>query len=59
VSVLAQGIPREERQTYGSSRCCSTLATSISKDEVLEHPVVIESYLGTDESTINRSGVRV
>jgi ABC-type branched-subunit amino acid transport system ATPase component/ABC-type branched-subunit amino acid transport system permease subunit len=27
--------------------------------EVLEHPAVIESYLGTDESTINRSGVRV
>ena len=24
--------------------------------EVLEHPAVIESYLGTDESTINRSG---
>jgi ABC-type branched-subunit amino acid transport system ATPase component/ABC-type branched-subunit amino acid transport system permease subunit len=27
--------------------------------EVLEHPAVIESYLGTDESTIKRSGVRV
>jgi ABC-type branched-subunit amino acid transport system ATPase component len=27
-------------------------------DEVLEHPRVIESYLGTDESTINRSGAR-
>jgi ABC-type branched-subunit amino acid transport system ATPase component/ABC-type branched-subunit amino acid transport system permease subunit len=27
--------------------------------EVLEHPAVIESYLGTDESTIQRSGVRV
>jgi branched-chain amino acid transport system ATP-binding protein len=27
--------------------------------EVLEHPAVIESYLGTDESTIRRSGVRV
>jgi ABC-type branched-subunit amino acid transport system ATPase component len=27
--------------------------------EVLEHPAVIESYLGTDEATINRSGVRV
>ncbi len=27
-------------------------------DEVLNHPRVIESYLGTDESTINRSGVR-
>ncbi len=27
--------------------------------EVLEHPAVIESYLGTDESTINRSGLRV
>jgi len=26
--------------------------------EVLEHPRVIESYLGTDESTINRSGSR-
>jgi branched-chain amino acid transport system ATP-binding protein len=26
--------------------------------EVLEHPRVIESYLGTDESTINRSGAR-
>jgi ABC-type branched-subunit amino acid transport system ATPase component/ABC-type branched-subunit amino acid transport system permease subunit len=26
--------------------------------EVLEHPAVIESYLGTDESTIQRSGVR-
>jgi ABC-type branched-subunit amino acid transport system ATPase component/ABC-type branched-subunit amino acid transport system permease subunit len=26
--------------------------------EVLEHPAVIESYLGTDESTINRSGAR-
>jgi len=25
-------------------------------DEVLEHPRVIESYLGTDESAINRSG---
>ena len=24
--------------------------------EVLEHPRVIESYLGTDESAINRSG---
>ena len=24
--------------------------------EVLEHPLVIESYLGTDESAINRSG---
>jgi ABC-type branched-subunit amino acid transport system ATPase component/ABC-type branched-subunit amino acid transport system permease subunit len=28
-------------------------------DEVLEHPAVIESYLGTDESTINRSGAKV
>jgi ABC-type branched-subunit amino acid transport system ATPase component len=27
-------------------------------DEVLSHPRVIESYLGTDESAINRSGVR-
>ncbi|HEX3333377.1 MAG TPA: ATP-binding cassette domain-containing protein, partial [Acidimicrobiales bacterium] len=27
--------------------------------EVLEHPAVIESYLGTDESTIKRSGVKV
>ncbi len=27
--------------------------------EVLEHPAVIESYLGTDESTIRRSGVKV
>jgi branched-chain amino acid transport system ATP-binding protein len=27
--------------------------------EVLEHPAVIESYLGTDESTINRSGAKV
>jgi ABC-type branched-subunit amino acid transport system ATPase component/ABC-type branched-subunit amino acid transport system permease subunit len=27
--------------------------------EVLEHPAVIESYLGTDESTIQRSGVKV
>jgi ABC-type branched-subunit amino acid transport system ATPase component/ABC-type branched-subunit amino acid transport system permease subunit len=27
--------------------------------EVLEHPAVIESYLGTEESTINRSGARV
>ncbi|HXN59388.1 MAG TPA: ATP-binding cassette domain-containing protein, partial [Acidimicrobiales bacterium] len=27
--------------------------------QVLEHPAVIESYLGTDESTINRSGARV
>ena len=27
-------------------------------DEVLEHPAVIESYLGTDQSTINRSGAR-
>jgi len=27
-------------------------------DEVLSHPAVIESYLGTDESTINRSGAR-
>jgi branched-chain amino acid transport system ATP-binding protein len=26
--------------------------------EVLEHPLVIESYLGTDESAINRSGAR-
>ena len=26
--------------------------------EVLEHPRVIESYLGTDESAINRSGTR-
>jgi branched-chain amino acid transport system ATP-binding protein len=25
-------------------------------DEVLEHPAVIESYLGTDDSAINRSG---
>ena len=25
-------------------------------DEVLSHPAVIESYLGTDESAINRSG---
>jgi hypothetical protein len=24
--------------------------------EVLEHPAVVESYLGTDESAINRSG---
>ncbi|HWE65262.1 MAG TPA: ATP-binding cassette domain-containing protein [Acidimicrobiales bacterium] len=27
--------------------------------EVLEHEAVIESYLGTDESTINRSGITV
>ncbi len=27
-------------------------------DEVLEHPRVIESYLGTDDSAINRSGTR-
>jgi ABC-type glutathione transport system ATPase component len=27
-------------------------------DEVLAHPRVIESYLGTDESAINRSGTR-
>jgi branched-chain amino acid transport system ATP-binding protein len=27
-------------------------------DEVLSHPRVIESYLGTDESAINRSGAR-
>jgi ABC-type branched-subunit amino acid transport system ATPase component/ABC-type branched-subunit amino acid transport system permease subunit len=27
--------------------------------EVLEHPSVIESYLGTDESTIRRSGARL
>jgi branched-chain amino acid transport system ATP-binding protein len=27
-------------------------------DEVLGHPRVIESYLGTDESAINRSGTR-
>jgi ABC-type branched-subunit amino acid transport system ATPase component len=27
-------------------------------DEVLEHPAVIESYLGTDQSAINRSGAR-
>jgi branched-chain amino acid transport system ATP-binding protein len=27
-------------------------------EEVLEHPAVIESYLGTDESAINRSGAR-
>jgi ABC-type branched-subunit amino acid transport system ATPase component/ABC-type branched-subunit amino acid transport system permease subunit len=27
--------------------------------EVLEHPAVIESYLGTDDATINRSGVKV
>ncbi len=27
--------------------------------EVLEHPAVIESYLGTDEATINRSGAKV
>ena len=26
--------------------------------EVLEHPKVIESYLGTDESAINRSGAQ-
>ncbi|HEY6428555.1 MAG TPA: hypothetical protein VIX84_15140 [Acidimicrobiales bacterium] len=26
--------------------------------EVLEHPAVIESHLGTDVSTIQRSGVR-
>jgi ABC-type Mn2+/Zn2+ transport system ATPase subunit len=26
--------------------------------EVLSHPQVIESYLGTDESAINRSGAR-
>jgi branched-chain amino acid transport system ATP-binding protein len=30
-----------------------------SPAEVLEHPAVIESYLGTDDSTINRSGVLV
>lgn len=30
-----------------------------SPAEVLEHPAVIDSYLGTDESTINRSGARV
>ena len=27
-------------------------------DDVLQHPRVIESYLGTDESAINRSGAR-
>ncbi len=27
-------------------------------EDVLEHPAVIESYLGTDESAINRSGTR-
>jgi len=27
-------------------------------DEVLEHPAVIESYLGTDDTAINRSGTR-
>jgi branched-chain amino acid transport system ATP-binding protein len=27
-------------------------------DEVLHHPRVVESYLGTDESAINRSGAR-
>jgi ABC-type branched-subunit amino acid transport system ATPase component len=27
--------------------------------QVLAHPAVIESYLGTDDATINRSGVRV
>jgi branched-chain amino acid transport system ATP-binding protein len=27
--------------------------------EVLEHPAVVESYLGTDESTIHRSGAAV
>jgi branched-chain amino acid transport system ATP-binding protein len=27
--------------------------------DVLEHPAVIESYLGTDDATINRSGARV
>ncbi|CAN5627942.1 hypothetical protein BH20ACT2_BH20ACT2_00260 [soil metagenome] len=27
-------------------------------EEVLDHPAVIESYLGTDDSTINRSGTR-
>ncbi|MDQ3756749.1 MAG: ATP-binding cassette domain-containing protein [Actinomycetota bacterium] len=27
-------------------------------EEVLNHPKVIESYLGTDETTINRSGAR-
>jgi hypothetical protein len=27
-------------------------------EEVLNHPRVIESYLGTDESAINRSGAR-
>ena len=27
-----------------------------SPDEVLEHPAVIESYLGTDDTAINRSG---
>jgi branched-chain amino acid transport system ATP-binding protein len=26
--------------------------------QVLDHPRVIESYLGTDESAINRSGAR-
>lgn len=25
-------------------------------DEVLEHPAVIECYLGTDDAAINRSG---
>lgn len=27
--------------------------------EVLEHPAVIASYLGTDDAAINRSGVGV
>jgi ABC-type branched-subunit amino acid transport system ATPase component len=27
-------------------------------EEVLEHPAVIESYLGTDDTAINRSGAR-
>jgi ABC-type branched-subunit amino acid transport system ATPase component len=28
-----------------------------SAEEVLSHPVVVESYLGTSEEAINRSGV--
>jgi hypothetical protein len=29
-----------------------------SPDDVLRHPRVIESYLGTDEAAIKRSGAR-